>query len=62
MFNLNCMITPPRPGVKPCGAEKSGLPQPEVRSVFSIPGHGFGNTARMVVPVPGVLSSSMRPW
>ena len=29
---------------------------------FSIPGHGFGNTTRMVVPVPGVLSSSMRPW
>ena len=31
-------------------------------ALFFLPGHAFGNTTRMVVPVPGVLSSSMRPW
>ena len=34
MFNLTCMIAPPCSGVKPCRTEKSGLPDPEVRSVF----------------------------
>ena len=61
MFNLTCMIAPPCSGVKPCGAEKADF-RIRKSALFFLPGHAFGNTTRMVVPVPGVLSSSMRPW
>lgn len=62
MFNPSCMIALPRPGVNPCGTEKKRTSDCGSPLKFSPLGHAFGNTTRMVVPVPGVLSSSMRPW